>query len=88
VILQFADPDLIDWCLGFVREGAKEAGRDFSKIEIMAAAPLAFRRLKAAREHVRWFPALVSNHVMDLISKYKPEELPRAHLFRQRPRQV
>src|ERR1700682_3675463 len=33
VILQFADPDLIDWCLGFVREGAKEAGRDFSKFE-------------------------------------------------------
>ncbi|MGH9744389.1 MAG: LLM class flavin-dependent oxidoreductase, partial [Candidatus Acidiferrum sp.] len=33
VILQFADPDLIGWCLGFVREGAKEAGRDFSKIE-------------------------------------------------------
>ena len=26
VILQFADPDLIAWCLGFVREGAKEAG--------------------------------------------------------------
>jgi hypothetical protein len=29
-----------------------------------------------ARDRVRWFPALVSNHVMDLISKYKPEELP------------
>ena len=40
VILQFADPDLIEWCLGFVREGAKEAGRDFSKIEVMAAAPV------------------------------------------------
>src|SRR3989449_3329518 len=40
VILQFADPDLINWCLGFVREGAKEAGRDFSKIEVMAAAPV------------------------------------------------
>ncbi len=77
VILQFADPDLIDWCLGFVREGAKEAGRDFSKIEVMAAAPVwASDDLKTAREHVRWFPALVSNHVMDLISKYKPEELP------------
>jgi len=25
---------------------------------------------------VRWFPALVSNHVVDLISRYKPEELP------------
>src|SRR6266576_2445244 len=56
VILQLADPDLIDWCLGFVRQGAKEAGR----------------------EHVRWFPALVSNHVMDLIAKYNPEELPPA----------
>jgi probable F420-dependent oxidoreductase len=79
VILQFADPDLIEWCLGFVREGAKEAGRDFSKIEVMAAAPVwACDDLNVARERVRWFPALVSNHVMDLISKYKPEDLPPA----------
>src|SRR5262245_35771923 len=32
VILQFADPHLIKWCLGLVREGAEEAGRDYSKI--------------------------------------------------------
>lgn len=77
VILQFADPDLISWCLGFVKEGAKEAGRDFSKIEVMAAAPVwVSDDLKTARDRVRWFPALVSNHVLDLISKYKPEELP------------
>ena len=77
VILQFADPDLIDWCMGFVREGAQEAGRDASKIEVMAAAPVwASDDLKVARDRVRWFPALVSNHVMDLISKYRPEELP------------
>jgi alkanesulfonate monooxygenase SsuD/methylene tetrahydromethanopterin reductase-like flavin-dependent oxidoreductase (luciferase family) len=79
VILQFADPDLIEWCLGFVREGAREAGRDPNKIEVMAAAPVwASDDLKLARERVRWFPALVSNHVMDLISKYKPEELPKS----------
>jgi probable F420-dependent oxidoreductase len=77
VILQFADPDLIEWCLGFVREGAREAGRDPSKIEVMAAAPVwVSDDLKLARERVRWFPALVSNHVMDLISRYKPEDLP------------
>jgi probable F420-dependent oxidoreductase len=77
VILQFADPDLIEWCLGFVKEGAKEAGRDFSKIKVMAAAPVwVSDDMKLARDRVRWFPALVSNHVMDLISKYKPEELP------------
>src|SRR6202045_4039111 len=77
VILQFADPDLIEWCMGFVREGAREAGRDPSKIEVMAAAPVwASDDLAVARDRVRWFPALVSNHVLDLISKYKPEELP------------
>ncbi|HEV2616234.1 MAG TPA: TIGR03842 family LLM class F420-dependent oxidoreductase [Candidatus Acidoferrales bacterium] len=79
VILQFADPDLIAWCLGFVREGARAAGRDFDKIEVMSAAPVwVSKDLTVAREHVRWFPALVSNHVVDLVSRYKPEELPPA----------
>lgn len=77
IILQFADPDLISWCVGFVREGARAAGREFSKIEIMAAAPSwVSHDVKLARERVRWFPALVSNHVVDLINRYKPEELP------------
>ena len=77
VILQFADPDLIAWCLGFVREGAKEAARDFRQIEVMSAAPVwVSNDLAVARDHVRWFPALVSNHVVDLVSRYKPEELP------------
>jgi probable F420-dependent oxidoreductase len=79
IILQFADPDLISWCLGFVKEGAQTAGRDPKQIEVMAAAPVwVSDNLAAARERVRWFPALVSNHVMDLIRQYKPEELPAA----------
>ena len=79
VILQFADPDLIEWCLGFVKKGAEAAGRDFRKIEVMSAAPVwVSDDLKLARERVRWFPALVSNHVLDLISRYKPEDLPPA----------
>ncbi len=77
VILQFADPYLIKWCLDFVREGAEEAGRDFSEIEVMSAAPVwVSDDLNLARDRVRWFPALVSNHVVDLVSRYKPEELP------------
>src|SRR5213593_1274544 len=77
VILQFADPDLIAWCMTFVKKGAEAAGRDPQKIEIMAAAPVwVSDDLKLARDRVRWFPALVSNHVVDLISRYKPEELP------------
>lgn len=79
VILQFADPDLIAWCASFVKKGADAVGRDFSKIEIMSAAPVWISNdWKVGREHVRWFPALVSNHVVDLISRYKAEELPAA----------
>jgi alkanesulfonate monooxygenase SsuD/methylene tetrahydromethanopterin reductase-like flavin-dependent oxidoreductase (luciferase family) len=79
VILQFADPDLIAWCMGFVHEGAREAGRDPAKIEVMAAAPVwVSDDLAAARERVRWFPAMVSNHVLDLIAKYPQAELPEA----------
>jgi probable F420-dependent oxidoreductase len=77
VILQFADPHLIKWCLGFVREGALAAGRDPNNIKVMAAAPVwVSDDLATAREHVRWFPALVSNHVMDLIARYDPADLP------------
>jgi alkanesulfonate monooxygenase SsuD/methylene tetrahydromethanopterin reductase-like flavin-dependent oxidoreductase (luciferase family) len=77
IILQFADPALIEWCMSFVKEGARAAGRDAGKIEVMAAAPVwVSSDLSAARERVRWFPALVSNHVMDLIRQYKPKDLP------------
>ncbi len=77
IILQFADPHLIKWCLNFVREGAESVGRDFSQIRIMSAAPVWIANdLIQAREHVRWFPALVSNHVVDLLKRYPREQLP------------
>ena len=77
VILQLADPDIIRWCVGFVRAAAQAAGRDPDAIAVMAAAP-AFvdDDLAAARERVRWFPALVGNHVVDLINRYPKEDLP------------
>ncbi len=79
VILQFADPDLIKWCVGFVHEGARQAGRDPKAIKIMAAAPVwVSDDLAKCREQVRWFPALVSNHVVDLISRYGTDQLPPA----------
>src|SRR6266849_7764598 len=53
VILQFADPDLIEWCLGFVKKGAEAAGRDWRKIEVMAAAPVwVSNDLKVGRDNV------------------------------------
>ena len=79
VILQLADPDIIRWCIGFVRAAAEEAGRDPDAIEVMAAAPaFVSDDLADARDRVRWFPALVSNHVVDLINKYSKDDLPEA----------
>jgi alkanesulfonate monooxygenase SsuD/methylene tetrahydromethanopterin reductase-like flavin-dependent oxidoreductase (luciferase family) len=44
---------------------------------VMAAAPAYVSDdLHHAREQVRWFPALVSNHVVDLVGRYRPEDLP------------
>jgi probable F420-dependent oxidoreductase len=77
VILQLADPHVIQWLLRWVREGAEEAGRRFEDVKVMAAAPAYVSSdLERAREQVRWFPALVSNHVVDLVSRYPREELP------------
>jgi probable F420-dependent oxidoreductase len=77
VILQLADPHVIRWLLRWVRQGAEEAGRRFEDIRVMAAAPAYVSGdLEHARGQVRWFPALVSNHVVDLVSRYPREELP------------
>jgi len=77
IILQLADPDIIRWCIGFVRAAAEAAGRDPDAIEVMAAAPAYVSDdVAMARDKVRWFPALVSNHVVDLINRYPKEDLP------------
>jgi probable F420-dependent oxidoreductase len=77
VILQLADPFIIEWALRYLREGAEQAGRNPEDIKVMAAAPAYLSEdLAHARDQVRWFPALVSNHVVDLVKRYHEGELP------------
>jgi alkanesulfonate monooxygenase SsuD/methylene tetrahydromethanopterin reductase-like flavin-dependent oxidoreductase (luciferase family) len=76
IILQLADPDLIRWFGGQVREAATAAGRDPATISVQAAAPAHVGPRDVGRERTRWFPALVSNHVVDLVNKYPREQLP------------
>jgi probable F420-dependent oxidoreductase len=78
LILQLADPDLIAWMAGMMRQAARDAGRDPGAIRIQAAAPAHVAPRDEGRERVRWFPALVSNHVVDLVNKYPREDLPEA----------
>jgi probable F420-dependent oxidoreductase len=78
VILQLADPDLIRWFVGQVREAEAKAGRPAGSVRVQAAAPAHVGDLEHCRERTRWFPALVSNHVVDLVNKYPREQLPEA----------
>ena len=45
-------------------------------VKVQAAAPAHIGDIDACRERTRWFPALVSNHVVDLVNKYPREQLP------------
>jgi len=76
LILQLADPDLIAWFVAQVREAATAAGRDPSSILVQAAAAAYVGPREQGRDRTRWFPALVSNHVVDLVNKYPREQLP------------
>jgi len=79
VIIQLADPVIIQWIMEQARAAAAEAGRDPDDLECLVCAPsIVTDDLQEAREAVRWFPAMVSNHVMDLIERYGEEsEIPR-----------
>jgi probable F420-dependent oxidoreductase len=76
LILQLADPDLIGWFVGHVRDAELAAGRAAGSVRIQAAAPAHVGDRAEGRERTRWFPALVSNHVVDLVNKYPRDELP------------
>ena len=79
VIIQLADPVIIQWIMDTARRAAQEAGRDPDALECIVCAPSHISDdLADARDQVRWFPAMVSNHVMDLIERYGEEsEIPK-----------
>jgi probable F420-dependent oxidoreductase len=71
VIIQLADPEIIAWIMDTARRAAREAGRDPSQLKCIVGAPAHVTDdLADARNQVRWFPAMVSNHVKDLIERY------------------
>jgi probable F420-dependent oxidoreductase len=76
VILQLAEPDLIRWFVGQVRDAEAAAGRPKGSVKVQAAAPAHVGDVAVGRDRTRWFPALVSNHVVDLVNKYPREQLP------------
>ena len=81
-MLQIAEPTLIRWFIEQVEKGAVEAGRSKKEIRYMAAAPVfCSDDFEKCRAQCRWFPAMVGNHIADLIKNNAigvPENLLRA----------
>jgi len=70
LILQLADPWLVKWFTDQAIEAGKNTGRDMSNFKVMSAAPVWVGDMEKAREQTRWFPAMVGNHVADLVERY------------------
>jgi probable F420-dependent oxidoreductase len=77
VILQAADPFFVEWAMAQVRAGAAEAERDLAHFHVQVAAPsYVTGDLDDARAKLRWFPALVGNHIADILRHHDPETIP------------
>lgn len=70
LIIQLADPWLVKWFSDQALDAGRESGRDMSRFKVMSAAPVWVGDLPKAREQTRWFPAMVGNHVADLVERY------------------
>ena len=70
LILQMGDPWLVKYFADQAIQAGKDAGRDMSTFKIMSAAPVWVGDMETGRKNTGWFPAMVGNHVADLVEKY------------------
>jgi len=73
VVLQIAEPQLVKWFAEQAISAGEAAGRDMSNYEIIASAPAYVGDMDYCIEQTKWFPAMVGNHVADIVEKYGAE---------------
>lgn len=74
-ILQLADPQILEWTMGAVRDAATAAGRDPDDVAICVVAPAYVGdNIEHQRDQLRWFGGMVGNHVADLVMRYGEDE--------------
>lgn len=70
VVLQIAEPKIVKWLADQAKAGGEAEGRDMSNYRVMAAAPAHTGPIEEGIEKTKWFPAMVGNHVADIVEKY------------------
>ncbi len=80
LIVQLAEPSLCEWMGNAARKAGNAAGRDMSSYRVMACAPIWVGDKAKGVEQTRWFPALVGNHIADILKWYGSDtrEVPEA----------
>lgn len=70
LVLQIGDPWLVQYFGKQALAAAEAAGRKREDLQIMAACPVWVGDIDKGREQTKWFPAMVGNHVADIVAKY------------------
>ncbi|WP_299202762.1 TIGR03842 family LLM class F420-dependent oxidoreductase [uncultured Amphritea sp.] len=70
VVLQIGSPSLVEWFKDQAIKAGEAAGRDMSNYQVIASAPAYFGTKERCLEATKWFPAMVGNHVADIVEKY------------------
>ncbi|HWF54962.1 MAG TPA: TIGR03842 family LLM class F420-dependent oxidoreductase [Solirubrobacteraceae bacterium] len=70
VIIQLADPEITAWIMARAEQAAAAVGRAGAALAPIVCAPAVIGDRGRGRDAVRWFPAMVSNHVKDIIARH------------------
>ena len=70
LIIQLSDPGLCQWFTEQAKAGGKAAGRDMSNFRVLSCAPVWVGDVEKGVQQTSWFPAVVGNHVADIVEKY------------------
>ena len=70
LIVQLADVGLCQWMGDQARAAGRAHGRDMADYRVMACAPVWVGDREAGIAQTKWFPALVGNHVADIVKHH------------------
>jgi len=80
LIIQIAEPQIVKWLTEQAITAGQSIGKDMSNYRVMVAAPAYTGPTSKTLEKVKWFPAMVGNHVADIVEKYgkDTDEVPKS----------
>ena len=70
LVIQLADPGLCRWMAARAIAARKAAGLETSGYRVLACAPAWIGDRKTAIAETSWFPAVVGNHVADIVGRH------------------